>query len=328
MKTKVFIAQTVPKEVEEYIGRHCEYKVWGGRERISEEELLRQIGDVEGILAPPYLKVNQKLLNGGPDLKVISNVAVGYDNFDIRLMKKNKIMGTHTPGVLDETVADLAFGLLIAVSRKITYLDKYTKSGNWKSTDNDEFLGVDIHHKTLGIIGMGRIGEKIAKRASLGFDMKVLYNNRNRRKDIEEKYNIFFSEIDQLLKESDFVLVMVPHTSETDKMFGKKEFELMKKSAFFINTARGKVVNENDLIEALQKKEIAGAGLDVFENEPISSDNPLLKMDNVITLPHIGSATKQTRFDMAMKGAENLIMGVKGCIPTDLVPDLKDVFKK
>lgn len=325
MKAKVFISKAIPKEVEEYIAGHCQYKIWQGTDPITDEELLDNAQGVHGIMAP-HAKVNQELLDKAPDLKIISNIAVGYENFNIEFMKENKIMGTHTPGVLDETVADLAFGLILATARKISYLDRYTKNGNWHIIDDNEFLGADINNKTLGIIGMGRIGQKIAKRAALGFDMKILYNNRSRKEDFEKAYGASYCEMDELLKSSDFVLLMLPYTKETDKMIGKKEFDLMKETGFFINTSRGKIVNERELIDALENKSIAGAGLDVYENEPLSMDNPLLKMDNVVTTPHIGSATKETRFDMAMKAAVNLVMGLNDEVPTDLVPELKDTF--
>lgn len=325
MKPKVFISKPIPRDVEEYIGKHCEYDIWQESEPISEKEFLERVKGVDGIMAP-HAKVDERLLDAAPNLKIISNIAVGYENFDIEFMKEKKIMGTHTPHVLDETVADLAFGLILTTARKISYLDRYTKSGNWKKIDDSEFLGSDVNNKTLGIIGMGRIGQKIAKRAALGFDMKILYNSRSRKEDIEREYGASYCEIEELLENSDFVLVMLPYTKETDKIIAKREFDLMKETGFFINASRGKIVNEKDLIQALKNKSIAGAGLDVYESEPLSMDNPLLKMDNVVTTPHMGSATRETRHAMATKAGKNLVMGLNGETPTDLVPELKDTF--
>jgi len=325
MKAKVFISKAIPKEVEDYISEYCDYEIWREDKHIPDEILFEKSKDVVGLMGP-HIKVTNELLKRVANLKIISNIAVGYDNFDTELMKQNKIMGTHTPFVLDDTVADLVFGVLMATGRKIAYLDRYTKDGKWNKIDDSKFLGADIHGATLGIVGMGRIGEKVAKRAALGFDMNILYHNRSRKKDIEEKYGASYCELDELLKSSDFVLAMIPYTKETEKMFGKKEFDLMKDSAFFINCSRGKVVNESELIDALKNKSIAGAGLDVYENEPISKNSPLLGMDNVVTTPHIGSATKQTRFDMAMTAAKNLVKGVNDETPEYIVKELKDIF--
>src|SRR5690625_5037448 len=252
--------------------------------------------------------IDDELLNHAPRLKVVSNVSVGYNNFNVAAMKKRNVIGTNTPYVLDETVADLTFALILSTARRIPELDKLVKEGRWEPTKDDhEFFGVDVHAKTLGIIGMGRIGEAIARRAKLGFHMDVMYHNRNRKHDIESQLEIVYRDFDDLLKQSDIVVLMTPLTDETYQLIGEREFQLMKKSAIFVNVSRGQTVDEQALIKALQKGEIYGAGLDVFEQEPIQKDNPLLKMDNVVTVPHIGSATKQTRDAMGMRAAKNLV---------------------
>ncbi|MEW9122543.1 MAG: D-glycerate dehydrogenase [Thermotaleaceae bacterium] len=325
MKPKVIITKKIPYQVEMFIKEHCQYEMWQDTGEMPDKLLLNKVSDADGLMGP-HIRVTEELLDKAPKLKIISNIAVGYDNFDIELMKKRKIMGTHTPEVLDESVADLAFGLILSTARKIGYLDAYTKKGNWDMLDKPEFLGQDVYNKTLGIIGLGRIGSKVAKRAALGFDMQVLYYNRSRKKDVEENLGIKYASMEELLKESDYVLLMLPLTKETEKMFGEKEFALMKDTGFFINVSRGKIVDEKALINALKTKAIAGAGLDVYEDEPIQKDNPLLKMSNVVTLPHIGSATEKTRFDMAMKAAENLVAAVKGKRPENLVPELRAQF--
>lgn len=327
MRPKVFIAKPIPQEVEDYIGKYCDYKIWTEEVKIPQEILLKEIADVDGLMISKW-NVTDEFLDHAPNLKIISNVAAGYDGFDIEVMKKRNILGTNTPNVLDDSVADLAMGLIIMASRKLGKLNQYVKNGEWHKLDDKEFLGQDVHHSTLGLIGMGNIGEKIVKRATLGFDMNVIYHNRTRRPDIEQKYGVVYSDMDNLLMTSDFVLVMVPLNSATHGLIGEKEFGLMKPTSFFFNCSRGKIVRENDLINALREGKIRGAGLDVYEIEPVHKDNPLLKMDNVVTMPHMGSATEKTRFDMAMRAAENLIAGVTGQEPPNVVKELQNLVKK
>jgi gluconate 2-dehydrogenase len=321
-KPKVLIGVNVPENVEEYIGKHCEYEKFEEHETVTYEKLLGKLHDKEGLMLA-VIKVDGNLLDHGPKLKVVSDMTVGYDNFDIEAMKERKIIGTNTPEVLDDTVADLVFGLMLSTARRLSELDKYVKDGDWKIGDNEINFGKDVHHETLGIIGMGRIGETVAKRAKFGFDMDVLYYNRNRKPEAEEKLGVRYAELNTLLQKSDFVLVMVALTEETYHMIGKEEFKMMKKEAILINGSRGATVNEKELIEALLEKEIWGAGLDVFEQEPIDRDNTLLKMSNVVTLPHIGSATWKTRDDMAMLAAENMVKAVCGVNPPNIVAELK-----
>ncbi|CAH0183193.1 D-glycerate dehydrogenase [Peribacillus sp. Bi134] len=322
MKPKVYIARPVPAEVKAFISKYCQYEKWNGPEPITRSKLLKQISDAEGLLITGE-KIDDEFLDHAPRLKAVSNISVGYNNFDLEAMKKRSIIGTNTPGVLDETVADLALALMLSAARRIPEMDKLVKDGKWGNKGDEPLYGVDVHGKTLGIIGMGRIGESIARRGKFGFNMEVLYHNRRRKSEVEETLNTTYSSLEHLLRESDFVLLMVPYTPETRHLMGREQFALMKKSAIFINTSRGQTVDEKALIEALRNKEILAAGLDVFEEEPVSPDNPLLAMPNVVTLPHIGSATHQTRFDMAMLAAENLVAAVTGRKVSNVVPELK-----
>ncbi|QNK87446.1 D-glycerate dehydrogenase [Sporosarcina sp. resist] len=323
MKPKVFISKRIPQEVEDYIAQYCDYKIWNEETPIPNDVLLKEVADVEGLMTPKGI-ITKEFLNSAPSLKVVSNIAVGYDAFDIEAMKERDVWGTNTPFVLDEAVADLVFGLILATSRRVVEFNNYVKEGKWdRVLDSEESFGKDVHHSTLGIIGMGRIGEKVARRAALGFEMDVLYYNTKRKPELEDKYGITYSDMESLLERSDFVLLLVPLRESTYHLMGEKQFNIMKSSAIFINCSRGQTVNENALIAALQSGVIRGAGLDVFEKEPVAVDNPILKMDNVVVLPHIGSATQKTRFDMAMKAAENLVAGVTGQVPPDLVKELQ-----
>lgn len=322
MKPLVYLTMNVPEEVEKYIAQYCQIRKWDQEETIPRERLLAEIGEAEGLLTTGG-RIDDELFDHAPKLKVVSNVSVGYNNFDLEAMKRRKIIGTHTPGVLDETVADLAFALMLAAARRVPELDKMVKAGQWKNTNDRSFFGVDVHGKRLGIIGMGRIGEAIARRARFGFNMDVLYYNRNRKPDAEQRLEATYCTLEELLRQADFVVLVVPLTPETRHLMGREQFALMKRTAIFVNVSRGKNVDEQALIEALQQGQILAAGLDVFAEEPTPADNPLLQMDNVVTLPHIGSATAETRAAMAMLAAKNLVAGVTGQVPEHIVPELR-----
>lgn len=326
MKPKVYITKKIPKEVEEYISQYCDYKMWDKKEPITREELLTQMGEIDGLLTNNKTLIDSELLEHAPKLKVVSNIAVGYNNFDTEAMKARSVLGTHTPFVLDETVADLACALLLAAARRISEMDKFVKSGRWNKSIGEPYFGLDVHHATLGILGLGRIGAKIAKRAKLGFEMNVLYYDKFRNKEAEDQLGVEFCEMVDLLLKADFILVMLPLTKETYHLIGKREFEMMNREGIFINCSRGEIVDESALIQALKDKQIKGAALDVFEKEPIDPTSPLLQFDNVITVPHLGSATNKTRLDMAYKAAKNLIAGVTGKVPTDIVRELKETI--
>lgn len=323
VKHKVYIAQKVPKKVEDYIANFCDYEKWEGEGPIPRSELLKKIHDKEGLLLAG-ISIDEELLNHAPKLKVVSNASVGYNNFDLKAMKAKSIIGTNTPGVLDDSVADLIFALMLSTARRITELDRYMKDGKWKIEDNENLFGLDIHHATVGIIGMGRIGEAVAKRAKFGFDMEVLYYNRNRKYEIEESLGVKYCDFEELLKQSDFIVLMTPLNNNTYHLIGAKEFDLMKREAIFINASRGQTVDEKALIEAIENKKIFGAGLDVYDKEPIEPNNPLLKMSNVVTVPHIGSATEKTRSNMAMLAATNLVKALSGERAPNVVPELDE----
>ncbi|WMJ76772.1 MULTISPECIES: 2-hydroxyacid dehydrogenase [unclassified Sedimentibacter] len=322
MKPKVYIAKKIPHFVEEYIGQHCDYEKYEGNGIESYDELIVKLKDKEGLLTVGT-RVDENFLEHAPKLKVVSNISVGYNNFDIQAMKKRNIIGTNTPGVLNDTVADLVFALILSTARKVVQMDRYVREGMWNSAESEEMFGKDVHHATLGIIGMGRIGEDVAKRARYGFNMDVLYYNRSRKIEAEKTMGVKYADLNMLLQKSDFILIMTALTDETYHMIDKEQFNMMKDDAIFINASRGSTVNEKALIEALKNKKILGAGLDVYEQEPIDKCNPLLNMDNVVLLPHIGSATKKTRDDMAMLAAQNLVKALFKEVPPNVVPELK-----
>lgn len=320
-KPNVYIAERLPKEVEEYIAKYCNYEKWDFHEKVPKEILFEKLADKEGVILTD-VRIDDELLNHAPKLKVVSNITVGYNNFDLEAMKRRKIVGTNTPSVLNDTVADLILGLMLCSSRRIVELDRYVKGEKWIPRDEENICGLDVHHATLGIIGMGRIGEVVAKRAKFGFDMEVLYYNRNRKLEAEERLGVKYCDFDSLLQKSDFIVVLIPLTKDTYHLIDINEFNKMKNTAIFINASRGETVNEKALIEALENNKIYAAGLDVYEIEPINFDNPILKMPNVVTLPHAGTATEKTRLDMCMVAAENLIKAVLGEVPPNIVPEL------
>ncbi|MEF2966740.1 D-glycerate dehydrogenase [Paenibacillus sp. M1] len=320
-RPKVYIARDLPQPAAALIEEHCEPRYWRGPGNIDAARLSEELGDAEGLLVTGT-PIDGKVLAAAPNLRAISDLSAGYNNLDLQAIRERGIMATHTPYVLDDTVADLAMALMLAAARRVTELDRLVKDGRWIKGMGDELFGLDVHHKRLGIIGMGRIGERVARRASLGFEMDVVYYNRRPKPEAEAQLGLAYCTLEELLRTSDYVLLLTPLTAQTRHLMGEREFKLMKPNAIFINVSRGETVNEAALIRALEDKTIAGAGLDVFEQEPVSPDNPLLRMDNVVTLPHIGSATAETRLNMAMSAARNLVNALTGQGPVDKIPDL------
>jgi gluconate 2-dehydrogenase len=318
VKPKIFVDQPIPAPVAAYLAEHCQCAIRDNREPMTPEEIAAAVADVQGLLVSKR-SINQALLDSAPQLKAVSTMSVGYNHFDLSAMRARGVVGMNTPGVLDETVADLAFALILSTARRIAELDRYVRAGLWHKYDNESLFGVDVHHAQLGIIGMGRIGEAIARRAKFGFSMNVSYHTRTRKLEAEEQLGVVYQSMDELLSTADFVLLMTPLTPETVGLIGREQFAKMKSNAIFINTSRGQTVDEAALIEALQLGRIRGAGLDVFEQEPVAADNPLLQMPNVVALPHIGSATAQTRLDMAMLAARNLVDALHGRTPLHTV---------
>ncbi|WP_436893841.1 glyoxylate/hydroxypyruvate reductase GhrB [Siccibacter turicensis] len=285
-------------------------------ETVSQHESA--FASAEGLLGSSE-KVDSALLEKMPKLRATSTVSVGYDNFDVDALNERRILLMHTPTVLTETVADTMMTLVLVTARRALDVAERVKKGEWTGSIGPNWFGIDVHHKTLGIIGMGRIGLALAQRAHFGFSMPVLYNARRHHPEAEERFNARYCDIDTLLAESDFVCVVLPLTDETHHMIGKAQFERMKNSAIFINAGRGPVVDEQALIAALQSGEIYAAGLDVFEQEPLPTDSPLLTLPNVVALPHIGSATHETRYNMAACAVDNLIDALNGKVEKNCV---------
>ena len=319
-KPLVYMTRELFPEVLDIIGKVADIRVWMGEEVIPRETLLEEVKDIDGLLSLPPDKVNSQLMDAAPRLKVVSNYAVGYDNVDVAEATRRGILVTNTPGVLSGTTADLAFALLMAAAREIVMYDKYVRNGLWRIPGKPmQFLGQDIHHSTLGIVGMGRIGTEVARRAA-GFQMHVLYHNRKRREDVEKELGVeYIGTLPELLSRSDFICLLVPLTAETKKLIGPAEFAMMKPTAVLVNAARGQVVDQKALYEALKSGQIAAAGIDVFEVEPLPADDPLLTLDNVVITPHIGSASVGTRKKMAVMAAEGLVAALKGKIPQNCV---------
>ena len=312
-KPRVYVTRRMAQEALDKIARVTEMEVWPEELPPPYDVLLEKVRDVDGLLPLLTDRIDANLMDAAPRLKVISNMAVGYDNIDVPEATKRGIVVGNTPGVLTETTADMAFALLMAAARRVAEADAFTRKGRWKTWGPMVMLGQDIHRATLGIVGLGRIGTEIAKRAK-GFNMKVLYYDEIRRSQEEEKQLgvEYVSELSTLLSKSDFVSIHVPLGPQTHHLIGAAEFALMKPTAILINTSRGPVVDQKALYEALKSHQIFAAAIDVTEVEPIPMDSPLLTLDNIIITPHISSASVATRTKMANMAAENLIAGVQG----------------
>jgi glyoxylate reductase len=308
---RVFVTRTVALEAIELLSKYAEVDTWEPIESIPREEFIRRIADVDGILQWGGDPIDGTAMDAAPKLKVIANVSVGYNNIDVDAATQRGIRVSNTPGVVTGSTADLAFALMLAISRRLVEMTDIVKNGEWREFGPMEILGHDVHGKTLGIIGMGRIGAAVAQRAR-GFDMKVLYYNRHRRPDEAEYGAEYVEDIPTLLGRSDIVSIHVPLNKETRHLIGAKELSFMKPTAILINTARGTVVDQKALYEVLKRKQILAAALDVTDPEPMSPDDPMLKLENVIVLPHIGTQTLATSTNMSIMGAQNLIGGLRG----------------
>lgn len=326
MKPSVLLYQSVKEDTLSRLKEHCDVCYFPqGRTSDNQRQFDEILLQTEAIIGSG-IKVNADFLAKAPKLKVAATISVGYDNYDVAEMTKRGILLTHTPDILTDTTADAIFGLLMATARRIPELDQLVKTGNWKRMIGRELYGCDIHHKTLGIIGMGRIGHAIAKRGHGGFDMNILYTNRSAKPEVEKAFNAERCELNDLLKRSDFVCLIISLTDETRNMIDAEQLALMKPGAILINGARGPVINEQALINALKTKQIRAAGLDVYNVEPLPADSELLELDNIVTLPHIGSATTETREGMADLAVDNIINGLKGTITQNMVNP--EVLKK
>lgn len=307
-KYKVYVTRKIPEPGPSILKRHFQINMNPGVDVLKRETLFENVRDVDALLCMLGDKIDAKVMDAaGPNLKVISCYSVGYDHVDIYEAAKRKIIVTNTPNVLANATADLTFSLILTAARNIVNADRHVRNGNWKfGWTPDLFLGYDVHGSTLGIIGLGEIGTLVAKRAR-GFDMQVIYYSKKRKRQMESELDITFVPLEELLRRSDFVSIHVSLNKDSFHMIDESKIKLMKKTAFIINTSRGQVINEQHLIRALRNKVIGGAGLDVYESEPISRSNPLTQFAQTVLLPHIGSATFKTRSKMAEVAANNIV---------------------
>lgn len=318
MKFKVLVTREVFDETLAFLAQHCEVESNQPDVALAPDELAQKLADKDGVMCALTDRVDSRLIERCPRLKAVANIAVGYNNIDIAACTARGVMATNTPGVLDDSTADLAWALMLGAARRLTELERRVRAGEWTGWKLKQWLGVDVHHATLGIFGMGRIGQAIARRAA-GFEMKVIYHNRKRiAPDIEQRLNARYVGKEDLLKQADFVVLQVPYSPETHHMIGAPELKLMKPSAILVNSTRGGVVDDAALIAALKQGIIRAAGLDVFENEP-KLNTEFFGLDNVVLMPHIGSSTEATRRAMAMTAAKNLVAALSGGTPPNLL---------
>jgi lactate dehydrogenase-like 2-hydroxyacid dehydrogenase len=318
MKPKILVTREVFDETLAFLAQHCDVESNQQDAPFSPETLAQKIADKDGVVCCLTDRVDAKLIERCARLKVVSNIAVGYNNIDIAACTVRGVLATNTPGVLDDSTADLAWALMLGAARRVTELERRVRAGEWRGWRLKQWLGVDVHHATLGIFGMGRIGQAIARRAA-GFEMKVLYHNRTRvAPDIERRCNAAYATKEALLAQSDFVVLQVPYSPATHHLIGAPELKLMKPTAILVNSTRGGVVDDVALIAALRDGTLRAAGMDVFENEPHLNPG-FLELDNVVLMPHIGSSTEATRRAMAMTAAKNLVAALTGGTPPNLV---------
>jgi glyoxylate reductase len=304
-KPKVLATRPLFAPARAILDQKFDVEYWTEPQRISRTELLKRVADKDALICLLTEKVDDELLRAAPKLRIVATVSVGYDNIDIAACTGRKVIAANTPGVLDETTADFAWTLLMAIARRLVEGDAWTRSGRWPGWDLDQLLGGDIYCKTIGIVGLGRIGSAVARRAQ-GFRMRVLYNNDFRvSQGLETELHAEFTSLDNLLRESDFVTLHVPLTPGTRHLISTTAFEKMKRTAYFINTTRGPVVDESALVDALERRLIAGAALDVYEREPEVHPG-LVPRKDVILAPHLGSASIETRTKMAVMAATNV----------------------
>ena len=317
-KPRILVTREVFDETIDFLGTHCDVDANQADLPLAASAIAQRLKGAQALMCSLTDKVDADLIAQCPDLKVVANIAVGYNNIDVAACTARGIQVTNTPGVLDDSTADLAWTLMLATARRLTEVEAYIRNGDWTGWKLKQWLGVDVHHATLGIMGMGRIGQAIARRAA-GFDMRVIYHNRNRlAADIEQKLNARYVTQDELLANSDFIVLQMPYSKETHHLIGAKELAKMKPTAILINSTRGGVVDDAALIDALTAGTIRAAGLDVFENEP--KLNPgFLALKNVVLSPHIGSSTEATRRAMAMTAAANAVAALTGKTPPNLV---------
>ena len=317
-RAKVLVSRRISQKAIEMLKQNYDVDVNEEDRALSAEELRRRLAERQGLICLLQDKINEELLSATPGLKIACNVAVGFDNMDVAAATRHGVMLTNTPDVLTDTTADFAFTLLMATARRIAEADRFVRDGKFKEWKMDLLLGADIHHATLGLLGIGRIGASMARRAR-GFDMRVLYYDEFRPKpEVERELGVEFAPQEKVLREADFLSLHVPLLPATRHLINAETLALMKPTAILINTARGPVVDEQALVDALKAGRLAGAGLDVFEREP-KVHPELLKLDNAVLAPHIASGSVATRDRMALLAAENCIAGLSGRTPPTLV---------
>ena len=318
MKPKILVTREVFDETLDYLAQHCEVESNQQDLPLTAAALAQRLADKDGVMCSLTDRIDGALLGAATRLKMVANIAVGYNNIDVAACTARGVMATNTPGVLDDSTADLAWALVLATARRLTEVESYIRAGEWTGWRLKQWLGVDVHHATLGIVGLGRIGQVIAKRA-IGFDMRVLYHNRKPvAKEVEKRLNAAYVSMAELLAQSDFVILQVPYSPQTHHLIGAAELKSMKRTAILVNSTRGGVVDDAALIAALKAGTIRGAGLDVFENEPRLNPG-FLTLRNVVLAPHVGSSTEATRRAMAMTAAKNLVAGLNGSTPPNLL---------
>jgi len=328
-KPRLFVTRQLPGDALKRLEEYYDVVLWPEYQAPPYEKLLEEARRSDALVTLLTDRVDCNLIESSPRLRIIAQYAVGYDNIDIDCATRHGVYVTNTPGVLTDATADLTWALILAAARRIVEADRFVRSGEWYKTRTGwhpmMMLGVEVHGKTLGIIGMGRIGRAVAKRAK-GFDMRVIYYDVVRLpEEVERELGVEYAPLEKLLAEADIVTIHTPLTPETKGLMNRERIRMMKKGAILVNTARGKIVDLDALVEALKDGHLAAAGLDVFPEEPLPPDHPITKLDNVVLTPHIGSATWETRTKMADLVAENLIAFYKGQVPPTLVN--KDVVK-
>lgn len=318
-KPKVYVTREMPGRGLDIIKERFEAEVWPDYAPPPKKTIIEKAAKVDALATLLSDKIDAEVFDAAPNLKIVAQMAVGFDNIDVAEATKRGIYVTNTPGVATESTADYAWALLMAVARRVVEGDKYVRTGQWKVGWHPMMMqGRDIYGATLGIVGLGRIGGAIAKKAK-GFDMTVLYYDVVRNPDFEKKYDLQFTPLDTLFQKADFVTINAPLNKDTYHLVNENKLKLMKKTAYLINNARGPIVDEKALYKALKEGWIAGAALDVFEQEPTPMDNPLLKLDNVVVAPHISSASYDTRAKMTDMVAQNLVAFFEGKTPPNLV---------
>ncbi len=322
MRTKtngqVLVTRKIPPNGMDILTQHCEVEVWPARIPPSREELREMVADVDAVVSLLTDEFDAEMMDRAPELQVISNYAVGYDNIDVEEATRRGIAVTNTPGVLTETTADMAFALLLAAARRVPEGDAAVRNGQWLSWEPTYMLGRDLHNSRLGVVGMGRIGRAVARRAA-GFSVDLVYADPTRNEELEKELGAEYVELDELLTTSDFISVHVPLIDQTYHLIDRERLNSMKEGAVLVNTSRGEVIDERALIEVLRRDYLAAAGLDVFSEEPLSEDHPFTELDNVVLTPHLGSATINTRREMARLAAENAVTVLNGQRPEHIV---------